>query len=286
MFYVYKITCLPNGKVYIGQTSRSIQRRFSEHYSSKNGSLIHKALRKYGKDNFVLEELAMCFSEEEVNKTEALAIKMFNSLHPNGYNLDRGGFQNRITDETKRKLSKSAKKRFAIKENNPMYGRKHSEETKLKLSKIHTGRKHTKETLQKLSKLNSGKNNARYGMTGSKSPMYGKPAPNRGIPMTEEAKNNRRITLFYKSVNDILERGIKVRMFTQKEYEDINEELSNNQFKKVVGLLFSHVIDRIKWSGNKYTREEKDEIVRLYRKIRQFRKDYPSIEDLLLKEVG
>jgi len=55
--------------------------------------------------------------------------------------------------------------------NNPNYGRKHTEETKRKMSKMRKGRKHpfygkkhSKETIKKISKANRGKNN--YGWKG------------------------------------------------------------------------------------------------------------------------
>ena len=49
--YIYKITNLINGKIYIGQSADPI-RRFSEHCHGYNYvSLIHQAIEKYGKEN-------------------------------------------------------------------------------------------------------------------------------------------------------------------------------------------------------------------------------------------
>lgn len=42
---------------------------------------------------------------------------------------------------------------------NPMYGKHHTEETKLKISKSHINKKHSEETKFKMSKSRSGKNN-------------------------------------------------------------------------------------------------------------------------------
>ena len=63
----------------------------------------------------------------------------------------------RHSNETKRKMSEN---HFNINgENNPMYGKSHTEETKQKMRKKMTGRKATQETKEKLSKIREGKNN-------------------------------------------------------------------------------------------------------------------------------
>lgn len=60
MAYIYKITNIINGKVYIGQTSFSIEKRFKEHLQDSNKAHTEKrplydAIRKYGKDKFIIE---------------------------------------------------------------------------------------------------------------------------------------------------------------------------------------------------------------------------------------
>lgn len=58
--YIYKITCLLTGKLYIGQTLRTIEKRWKRHIrDSKKGSdhKFHRAIRKYGEENFLVEEL-------------------------------------------------------------------------------------------------------------------------------------------------------------------------------------------------------------------------------------
>ena len=60
---VYKITNLINGKVYIGQTVRSLEERYRGHIQRANKGYMGKlypAMRKYGIDNFkpeVIEEI-------------------------------------------------------------------------------------------------------------------------------------------------------------------------------------------------------------------------------------
>lgn len=78
---VYRVRNLLDGKHYIGVTRRGLGRREHEHrYSAKLGtttSLLHRAMQKYGQENFVFEvifdfdgdyELAMIYEAEAVEK--------------------------------------------------------------------------------------------------------------------------------------------------------------------------------------------------------------------------
>lgn len=58
---IYKITDLTNGKIYIGQTTTTIEKRFSQHLSrARNGYHMRlcKAIREHGENNFVIEAIA------------------------------------------------------------------------------------------------------------------------------------------------------------------------------------------------------------------------------------
>ena len=60
MGYIYKVTNNINGKMYIGQTRRTIEQRWKQHiYDSFNNSLdtsaFHCAIRKYGIEAFKIE---------------------------------------------------------------------------------------------------------------------------------------------------------------------------------------------------------------------------------------
>ena len=127
------ITNLDNGKVYVGQTVRSLSGRWNEHVrSAKAGSnsLICSAIRKYGVDSFSIEVLEECVSIEHLNKREVYWIAHYNSCHGSGYNLEEGGRGGVPGLEARRKMSESAT------------GRKHSEETKIKMSKRMIGNKY------------------------------------------------------------------------------------------------------------------------------------------------
>lgn len=93
---IYKITNKINGKIYIGQ-SVHIERRFSEHKVSSHNpkSLIHKALNEYGIENFDFSIIDEC-EENQLDEKEIFYIKYYNSLAPNGYNVQFGGSDTHI----------------------------------------------------------------------------------------------------------------------------------------------------------------------------------------------
>ena len=86
MIGIYKIENLINGKVYIGQ-SVHIERRWTEHCLPSARSLIGKAIKKYGKENFSFQVLNEC-SKEKLNELEEYYISKYNSVVPNGYNIE------------------------------------------------------------------------------------------------------------------------------------------------------------------------------------------------------
>ena len=65
MSFIYKIKNLVNNKIYIGKTNYSIEHRWQQHlYSSFENEnskeynfLLHKAIRKYGSNNFIIEKI-------------------------------------------------------------------------------------------------------------------------------------------------------------------------------------------------------------------------------------
>ena len=93
---VYKLTNTVNGKNYIGQTQNSVEKRFRDHSYAK--SAIGEAIRKYGKDKFTKEILAVCESREELNACELRFISEYKSNDPNfGYNRTGGGGVNVVS---------------------------------------------------------------------------------------------------------------------------------------------------------------------------------------------
>lgn len=92
MAYIYKITNLTNGKIYIGKTSESIEKRWKQHIRDskkrKNEKRpLYDAMNKYGINNFKIETI----EETSIpDKREVYWISFYNSYH-NGYNATLGG---------------------------------------------------------------------------------------------------------------------------------------------------------------------------------------------------
>ena len=70
---IYKIVNNINGKIYIGQTIQTLEKRWKSH-CSKGGSLsyIKRAIFKYGQNNFSIFEIDRAFSLEELNDNETI----------------------------------------------------------------------------------------------------------------------------------------------------------------------------------------------------------------------
>lgn len=165
MMIIYKITNLINGKIYIGQTVRKLSTRISNH-KCYNGSLISNAFKKYGDENFSIEIIDRASSKNELDTKEIYWIERYNSIAPNGYNITKGGggtIGYKLSDETKQKISKANKGKVS-----PTKGYKLSDETKQKIrssrkgkycgeNNPHYGKKHSEKTLKMLSELKKGK---------------------------------------------------------------------------------------------------------------------------------
>lgn len=90
---IYKITYIPTGECYIGQ-SVDVTKRWQEHCKCGCGvdtppaNKLYNAMQKYGIWNFSFELLEEC-KKEELNEKEATYIKLFDSVN-NGYNSSSG----------------------------------------------------------------------------------------------------------------------------------------------------------------------------------------------------
>ena len=86
---IYKITNIQNQKVYIGQTIRPIEDRFKRHLNDAINNILDthfaRAIRKYGIDNFIIEEIDTAITQEELNQKEQKWIQSYNSVQE-GYN--------------------------------------------------------------------------------------------------------------------------------------------------------------------------------------------------------
>ena len=157
---IYVAICLVTGKWYIGQTIKSIENRFKTHCNSafnKNSDhKFHRAIRKYGKENFVVEEVMWVEAptkqelKPKLDFLEQHFIRKFDTFK-NGYNSTWGGdgtlgFHFIMPECAKRKISEA------------QLGHKCSENVKEFLSKLKKGKCYlTEEGRRKISKTHKGK---------------------------------------------------------------------------------------------------------------------------------
>ena len=106
--YVYKITSQISGKSYIGQTS-NISRRICEHLSGDGSKSLLIDITKHGVAKFDFEVLKCIYDEPHMDHLEDYYIKVFNSLHPNGYNLRLNAQISANDDEVKTTFNIQAK---------------------------------------------------------------------------------------------------------------------------------------------------------------------------------
>ena len=87
--WIYKITNIQNNKIYIGQTIRPVEQRFYRHLNDALNNIIDthfaRAIRKYGKENFVIEIIDSASNQQELTQKEQYWIKYYNSTEV-GYN--------------------------------------------------------------------------------------------------------------------------------------------------------------------------------------------------------
>lgn len=157
--FIYLITNQITGKCYVGQTRRSLAQRFCSHKRVVGKANACKALSDamlvHGTDNFTIELLRTCESQEEMNHWEIHFIAKFGTFAPGGYNLTLGGggksgykhsaesiakrnvhfIGKTLSDEHKRKVSDS------LIGNQRALGLKHTDATKQKISAAFKGKK-------------------------------------------------------------------------------------------------------------------------------------------------
>ena len=148
----------PNNKRYVGQTIRLHKRKQQHVADAYNPNSVsynyafHRAIRKYGIENFVFEILEDGIPREKLNEREMYWIEQMQSYGENGYNMTMGGdgVLGRVwTDEQRKKDSESHKgKRI---------GHPVSEETRRKIGEKNKGKSHprSEETKRKISEHNA-----------------------------------------------------------------------------------------------------------------------------------
>jgi len=116
--YIYKTINLITGKSYIGQHTTNIE----YDYYLVSGSELNKDIKIFGSNNFLKGIIEHCDNKEELNEKEKYWIEKFDVIK-NGYNICKGGGDYPILYGDK----------------NGFFNKKHSDETKNKLSEYRKG---------------------------------------------------------------------------------------------------------------------------------------------------
>ena len=127
IFSVYMISNDVNNKVYIGQTTKSIHKRFQEH-CLHHSSAIGQAIDEIGKEHFSVSLVDDTSKNlEELSEKEEFYIKKYNAIE-NGYN-------SRLACKTNGRISKQ---RIPSPIDKELYNKlkAYSEETDIPMSKL------------------------------------------------------------------------------------------------------------------------------------------------------
>ena len=176
--YIYKITNITNGKIYIGKHSTD---DLNDGYMG-SGKIIKQAIKKYGIENFTKEYLVFCDKEDKLNWFEIFYIKKYGSTNSDiGYNISYGGdglLGIIMTEEQKKKISEklkgktfSAEHRIHISE--VRKGMKFSDEHRIHISESKKGKRFSPNT--EFKKGSEPWNKGKKGLySGCNHPMFGK----------------------------------------------------------------------------------------------------------------
>lgn len=104
---IYKITCLANGRVYVGATGQTVEKRFDQHWNSRhNHEVGHQLMRQdmcvFGRDAFMVETLEDGIAQSEARHRETYWIRWHQDNGYDVYNELLGGGGVKLTDEQKK----------------------------------------------------------------------------------------------------------------------------------------------------------------------------------------
>lgn len=152
---IYKVTCLVTSKSYIGMTVDRVAQRWSNHLcqSRTSAMILHRAIRKYGREAFTIETLFEVKSLDEASEAERATIVAHSTMKPLGYNLSTGGM------------------------GTPGVRRLHSDETKARISVSHIGKVFSAETRAKMSEAKKKAGAPMIAILKSADARRGKPLP-------------------------------------------------------------------------------------------------------------
>jgi len=171
MYKLYKITNSVNNKLYIGITKLPIEQRWAQHIKDSMDPEypIHRAIKKYGTNNFTVMLLEESENRSYISDLEEPTIQKYDS-RANGYNVAKGGYGGDLGPEANQKRSTTLlnrpehvkqqhadlqRKRQTGKTKANDLGRK-SQSEKIKGNNFAQGSVHSPETKKIIGKANEG----------------------------------------------------------------------------------------------------------------------------------
>lgn len=156
-FLVY-IHTAPNGKKYVGITSKSTHTRWGAGGCCyKENKHFWNAIQKYGWDNIQHEIVATDLDIYAACKLEVDLIAKYDAMNPeHGYNGTSGGNWSIPNEETRKKISRGIRRAYAndpsivVRRGEKIRGRHLTEEQKLAVSRANKGRKLPEEVRAKM----------------------------------------------------------------------------------------------------------------------------------------
>lgn len=207
--YTYLIKHCPTGKVYYGFRSANkldpAEDLWKQYFTSSPG--VQKLIEETGADSFDVEIRRIFETKEQASNWETRVLRRCRVLEDERWlNQNIAGYIV-PTEESRQKISDYHK------------GKPKSDQHKQNLSKSQKGKSknyvQTEEHKRKNSLANSGKNNPMYGActperaANISAAKKGKPAANKGIPMSEEQKQKLRERMVGRKVDpEVLARRI------------------------------------------------------------------------------
>jgi group I intron endonuclease len=253
---IYKTTNLINGKFYVGQDSNNNP----EYYGS--GTLLKRAIKKQGKQNFIKETLEICSTQEQLNAREKYWIKETKAQEL-GYNIAEGGTGgNTISEENKDRIlngfrgrkhtPESLKKMRGIKKN-PKLSEKEIERRRQKLIEMRNDSEFIKKQEEGFKNCKNMNYSQKFldmqkseNKRGEKSPMWGK----KHTPETRNkmSASNNRYWLGKNQPPEAIEKR-RQKMIGRK----VSEEVKEKQRVKMTG-------ENNPFYGETHTPEAKEKI--------------------------
>ena len=249
---IYLVRNKINNKVYIGQTTRKngfdgrylkkenpIEGIYEYHLRLKNknknfNNHLFSSIEKYGFNNFDISKIYdIAFSKVELDIKEKLHIQLYQSTdNKHGYNNKEGGSNGKQNKETILKMSGK---------NNPMYGKKHTEETKNKISNSMKGK--YSNSLNPNSKIIICLNNGIVYNTAKDACSSLSIKNQSGVSNVLKGKRDSHNGYFFMYINDFYKLNLDEKKLIEEKYKN---KIINNKGKKIKCVEDNIVFDSLR----------------------------------------